>query len=89
MVCPLYRECPLLRDSNYIILIGRLKFGDLVLSIIERYLIQCPLFGVSVKKDSTVYMLSVCRMSVVCQINCLSGITWPRACSKSFGGGYG
>ena len=54
MVCPLYRECPLLRDSNCIILIGRLKFEDLVLSIIERYLIQCPLFGVSVKRDSTV-----------------------------------
>ena len=49
-----YRECPLLRDSNCIILIGRLKFGDLVLSIVERYLIQCPLFGVSIKRDSTV-----------------------------------
>ena len=55
MVCPLYRDCPLLRDSNCIILIGWLKFGDLVLSIVERYLIQCPLFGVSVKRDSTVY----------------------------------
>ena len=54
MVCPLYRDCPLLRDSNCIILIGRLKFGDLVLSIVEIYLIQCPLFGVSVKRDSTV-----------------------------------
>ena len=33
-----------------------------------------------------VYMLSVCRsMSVVCQINCVGGITYgPRACSKSF-----
>ena len=47
VVCPLYRDCPLLRDSNCIILIGGLKFGDLVLSIVERYLIQCPLFGVS------------------------------------------
>ena len=56
MVYPLYRECPLLRDSNCIILIGRLKFGDLVLSIVERYLIQCPLFGVSVKRDSTVVL---------------------------------
>ena len=55
MVCPLYRDCPLLRDSNCIILIGGLKFGDIVLSIVERYLIQCPLFGVSVKRDSTVY----------------------------------
>ena len=54
MVCPLYRDCPLLRDSNCNILIGGLKFGDLVLSIVERYLIQCPLFGVSVKRDSTV-----------------------------------
>ena len=33
------RDCPLLRDSNCIILIGGLKFGDLVLSIVERYLI--------------------------------------------------
>ena len=54
MVCPLYRDCPLLRDSNRIILIGGIKFGDLVLSIVERYLIQCPLFGVSVMGDSTV-----------------------------------
>ena len=53
MVCPLYRECPLLRESNCIILIGGLKFGDLVLSIVERDLIQCPLFGVSVKREST------------------------------------
>ena len=30
----------------------------------------------------------VCRMSVVCQINCVGGITYgPRACSKSFLGG--
>ena len=36
-----------------------------------------------------IYMLSVCRsMSVVCQINCVGGITCgPRACSKSFFGG--
>ena len=35
------------------------------------------------------YMLSVCRsMSVVCQINCVGGITCgPCACSKSFFGG--
>ena len=32
-----------------------------------------------------IYMLSVCRMSVVCQINCVGGITCgPRAFSKSF-----
>ena len=54
MVCPLYRDSPLLRDSNRIILIGGIKFGDLVLSIVERYLIQCPLFGVSSMRDSTV-----------------------------------
>ena len=36
----------------------------------------------------TVYMLSVCRMSVVCQINCVGGITCgSRACSKFFFGG--
>ena len=36
-----------------------------------------------------IYMLSVCRsMSVVCQINCVGGITCgPCACSKSFFGG--
>ena len=65
MVCPLYRECPLLRDSNCIILIGRLKFGDLVLSIIERYLIQCPLFGVSIKRDSTVYIQNSTKKSAL------------------------
>ena len=61
MVCPLclYRDCPLLRDSNRIILIGGLKFGDVVLSIVERYLIQCPLFGVSFMRDSTVLGLRV------------------------------
>ena len=35
-------------------MIGGLKFGDFVLSIVERDLIQCPLFEVSVKRDSTV-----------------------------------
>ena len=30
VVCPLYRDCPLLRYSNRIILIGGIKFGDLV-----------------------------------------------------------
>ena len=24
-----------------------------------------------------IYMLSVCRRSVLCQINCVGGITWP------------
>ena len=55
MVCPLYRGCPLLRGSNHIILIGRDKFGDLVLSFVERYLIQCPFLGGSSLRGSTVY----------------------------------
>ena len=31
-----------------------------------------------------IYMLSVCCMSVVCQINCLGGITWPTRMLKVF-----
>ena len=31
-------------------------------------------------------MLSVCRMSVVCQINCVGGITWPMRMLKVFCG---
>ena len=54
MVCPLYRGCPLLRGSNRIILIGRDKFGDLVSSIVERYLIQCLFLGGSSLRGSTV-----------------------------------
>ena len=54
MLCPVYRGCPLLRGSNRIILIGRDKFGDLVLSIVERYLIQCPFLGGSFLRGSTV-----------------------------------
>ena len=38
---------------------GGLKFGDLVLSIVERDLIQCPLFGVSVKRESTVFIIII------------------------------
>ena len=34
-----------------------IKFGDLVLSILERYLIQCPFLGVSVKRDFTVFII--------------------------------
>ena len=59
MVCPLYRGCPLLRGSNRIILIGRDKFGDLVLSIVERYLIQCPFLGGSSLRGSTVFIIIV------------------------------
>ena len=40
-------------QSHYIDREG-IKFGDLVLSIVERYLIQCPFLGVSVKRGSTV-----------------------------------
>ena len=29
---------------------------------------------------------SVCRMSVVCQINCVGGITWPTRMLKVFWG---
>ena len=36
---------------------GGIKLGDLVLSIVERYLIQCPFLGVTVKRDSTVNVL--------------------------------
>ena len=43
-----------LRGSNRIILIGAIKFGDLVLSIVERYLIQCPFIGESSLRSSTV-----------------------------------
>ena len=31
-------------------------------------------------------LLSVCRMSVVCQINCVGGITWPTRMLKVFWG---
>ena len=55
MVCPIYRGCPLLTGSNRILLIGRDKFGDLVLSIVERYLIMCPFLGGSSLRGSTVY----------------------------------
>ena len=54
----LYRGCPLLRGSNRIILIGRDKFGDLVSSIVERYLIQCPFLGGSSLRGSTVIWTS-------------------------------
>ena len=65
------RDCPLLRDSNCIILIGGLKFGDLVLSIVERYLIQCP-----VKRDSTVVVIdsmSHSKTFLFLRIHCIIG----------------
>ena len=33
-----------------------------------------------------IYMLSVCRMSVVCQINCVGGIMSPTRMLKVFWG---
>ena len=35
-------------------MIGRIKFGDLVLSIVKKYLIQCPFLGGSSLRGSTV-----------------------------------
>ena len=51
-----------------------------------------PTLGCSIEISRDIYTyniyMSVCRMSVVCQINCVGGITYgPRACSKSFFGG--
>ena len=46
-------EVVLLRGSNHVVLTGGDKFGYLVLSIVERYLIQCPFIGVSTLRDST------------------------------------
>ena len=69
MVCPLYRDCPLLRDSNCIILIGGrggIKFGDLVLSIVERYLIQCPLLRMSGKREWTVAVVEIFHSGEMC-----------------------
>ena len=43
-----------LRGSNCIKLIGKKIFGDLVLSIVEKYLIQCPFIGGSSFTGSTV-----------------------------------
>ena len=39
-----------------------IKFGDLVLSIVERYIIHCPFIGGSSLRGSTV-CACVCRMS--------------------------
>ena len=43
---------------------------------------RAPHMGCSIEISRDI--MSVCRMSVVCQINCVGGITCgPRACSKS------
>ena len=43
---------------------------------------RAPHWGV----QSRFRILSVCRMSVVCQINCVGGITWPTRMLKVFFG---
>ena len=49
---------------------------------------RAPHWGVQSRFRVIYIYMSVCRMSVVCQINCVGGITCgPRACSKSFFGG--
>ena len=46
-----------------------------------------PTLGCSIEiSRDIIYMLSVCRMSVVCQINCIGGITWPTRMLKVFWG---
>ena len=47
-----------------------------------------PTLGCSIEISRDICRYVVCRMSVVCQINCVGGNTYgPRACSKSFFGG--
>ena len=59
--------------------------------IISSYELARPIMGtiflVYVVGMSLWYV--VCRMSVVCQINCVGGITWPTRMLKVFGGGGG
>ena len=44
-----------------------------------------PTLGCSIEISRDICCRSVVGMSVVCQINCVGGITCgPRACSKSF-----
>ena len=43
-----------------------------------------PTLGCSIEISRDIYMLSVCCMSVVCQINCVGGITWPTRMLKVF-----
>ena len=61
-----------------------LKFVENVIGRAKR----APHWGVQSRFRVIYIMLSVCRMSVVCQINCVGGNTCgQRACSKSFFGG--
>ena len=59
-----------------------------IYKIISSYELARPIMG-TIFLVYYVVGMSVCRsMSVVCQINCVGGITYdPRACSKSFFGG--
>ena len=50
-----------------------------ILSLLVKYLV---IFHADPCNKS--YMLSVCCMSVVCQINCVGGITWPTCMLKVF-----
>ena len=46
-----------------------------------------PTLGCSIEISGDVGMLYVvCPMSVLCQINCVGQITWPKRMLKSFGG---
>ena len=45
-----------------------------------------PTLGCSIEILRDIYIMSVCRMSVVCQINCVGGITWPTCMLKVFWG---
>ena len=55
--------------------------------IISRYELARPIMGTIFLVYICIYvvgMLSVCCMSVVCQINCVGGITWPTRKLKVF-----
>ena len=55
---------------------------ETILSLLVKYLV---IFQADTCNKSLYIIMSVCRMSVVCQINCVGGITYgTRACSKSF-----
>ena len=50
--------------------------------IISSYELARPVMG-TIFLVSLIYYMSVCRMSVVSQINCVGGITWPTRMLKS------
>ena len=67
MVCPLSFK----RFQSYYIDRGDVKFGDLVLSIVERYLIQCPFLGGFYLRGSTV-VISITGGKKVCKENTIN-----------------